>query len=75
MANRKITLTPDPQSIDITDMGLRVKSNGSIFWWADSTTKITENQKDVGFDDRDVFINGPRKIWIWADSQLVVRVG
>ena len=75
MANRKITLTTNPQSIDITDMGLRIKSDGSIFYWADSATKITDNQKDVGFDDRDVFINGPRKIWVWADSSRVVRVG
>ena len=72
MATRKITLTVEPQSFDVTDMGLRIQSDGSIFKWAEADTKPTLNARDVCIKDRDVSINGPRKIWVWADSERTV---
>lgn len=66
MATREMILTADPQSIGITDMGLRIQSDGSIFKWAEADTKPTTAQRHVCNKDRDVSINGPRKIWVWA---------
>lgn len=74
MATLEKTLTPDPISIDITDMGLRIQSDGSVFKWAEAATKPTSANLHICNKDRDVFINGPRKIWIWADSERKVIV-
>lgn len=74
MATQELTLTTDPQSIDITDMGLRIQSDGSVFKWAEAATKPTTAQRHICLKDRDVAINGPRKIWVWADSTRKVIV-
>lgn len=74
MATQKIILTSDPQRFDVTDMGLRIQSTGKDFRWCDSPTKPAAEARDVCVWDRDVFINGPRTVWVWADTPLKVSI-
>lgn len=74
MATEVKTLSSDPIAIDVTEMGLRIQSDGSVFKWAENATKPTTAARHICIKDRDVFINGPRKIWLWCDGSMTVSV-